>query len=126
MKPCCLQVRWHRHAPALLLSVLVAGAAVAAGPTTAQLAEARRAYQAEREACIAGRSHQDRATCLREAEAAYLEARRGGLTGPRTDAQGDCTAQPSAATCANVGEVTTRGSVESGGILREVRVPAQP
>lgn len=129
VKPCNLQVRWHPTIPALCLSgllSLVAGAAGAAGPTAAQLAEARRVYQAEREACIAGRSHQDRTTCLREAEAAYLEARRGGLSGPRTDLPGDCASQPAGADCAREGEVTTRGSVEGGGILREVRIPARP
>src|SRR5512147_1902447 len=41
--------------------------------------EAQRAYERDRAACLSGQTHQDRATCLREAGAALQEARRGGL-----------------------------------------------
>lgn len=55
--------------------MLVAGAAATAdnSPSDAQLR-----YRQDRAACISGQSQQDRATCLREAEAALQTAMRGG------------------------------------------------
>lgn len=112
-------------------ALLVAGTAAAAGGEPAQ-AQAR--HQRERAACISGQSHQDRATCLQEASAALQEARRGNLN----DDQGayeqnrlmrcerhagedreDCLRRMR-------GEGTVSGSVESGGMYRELRrtVPA--
>jgi len=68
---------------------LVAGSVSAASPSEASGADAasRRSAQAaaserhrqERAVCLAGRSAQDRATCLKEADAALVEARRGRL-----------------------------------------------
>ena len=100
--------------------------ALAAGPA---LSEAQAAYKRDRAACMSGQSHQDRATCLREAGAALSEARRNGLTTtsdsqfvqnrldrcvplPAAD-QEDCVRRMS-------GEGIVRGSVEEGGIYREL------
>jgi len=85
-------------------------------------------YQKERAACMDGTSHQDRATCLREAAAARGEAKRGNLTSsPSYDSNAAqrCTALPPADRddCMRrvQGAGTTSGSVESGGIYRETR-----
>ncbi|HWP17928.1 MAG TPA: hypothetical protein VNO84_02245 [Burkholderiaceae bacterium] len=106
------------------------------GPAEAQTARER--YLQERERCNSGQTHQDRATCLREAAAAYQAARRGelsrGLTENdfRQNALARCRVLPPAdqAACeARVdGEGTVSGSVEEGGIYREYReiVPAEP
>jgi hypothetical protein len=91
-------------------------------------------YQQDRAACTSGRSHQDRQTCLREAGAALQESRRNGLTEPdRATLE-----QNQLARCGSfqgqerqwcerrMREGTTTGSVEGGGVLRElvVTVPA--
>ena len=56
--------------------MLVAGMAAAAG---GDLSEAQARYRQDRAACMSGQSHQDRATCLREAGAALQEAKRARL-----------------------------------------------
>lgn len=96
-------------------------------------AEAR--YQRDRAACINGETHQDRATCLREAGAALQEARRGGLTADASQYERNrlarCDLQPAddREDCIRRmnGEGTVSGSVEGGGIYRELRtiVPAK-
>lgn len=112
--------------------LLAAGWAAAAGDSPAQ---AQERYRQDRAACASGESYQDRATCLREAGAALQEARRksGG------DSQGAyeqnrlqrCERLPAAdrEDCLRRmrGEGSVSGSVESGGIYRELRttVPAQ-
>lgn len=73
---------------ALTGAALLAGAALpvgAAGTSGAGDGAARR-YQQERADCLSGRSAQDRQTCLKEAGAAYAEARRGRL-GSEVDAR---------------------------------------
>jgi hypothetical protein len=92
------------------------------------MSDAQARYQQERANCLSGNTQEDRATCLREAGAALVEARRGGLTDPQGrerqqnatdrckvlsgDERSDCYARMR-------GEGTTSGSVEGGGILRE-------
>ncbi len=113
-------------------ALLVAGMAAAAG---GDLAEAQARYKQDRAACISGQSHQDRATCLSEAGAA-LEAAKRGRSG---DGQSSYE-QNRLVRCERLaagdrddclrrmrGEGTVSGSVESGGIYRELRttVPAQ-
>ncbi|HUP06344.1 MAG TPA: hypothetical protein VMU47_04285 [Caldimonas sp.] len=110
---------------------LAAGAALAVHGAWAQggtSAEARAQYQRERAACLSGQSTEDRATCLREAGAAYAEARRGGLADPspeqaRRDALDRCNAfqteQDRRECVARMRSGEVSGSVEGGGILRE-------
>jgi len=122
-----------RTARAIALgAMLVAGTAAAAG---SDLSEAQARYQRERADCLSGRSHQDRDTCLREAGAALQEARRG-----RSGDGGTSYEQNQLARCERLpagdredcvrrmrGEGTVSGSVEGGGIYRELRttVPSQ-
>ena len=56
--------------------LLVAGTAFAAGKSNAEL-DAQ--YQREKAVCTSGQSNQDKATCLREAGAAYQQAKQGSL-----------------------------------------------
>lgn len=105
---------------ALATSVSAAGSA---------LSEAQARYQRDRAACLSGQTSQDRATCLREAGAALVEARRNGLTSasdsqyvqnrmdrcvplPPAD-QEDCVRRMN-------GEGIVKGGVEEGGIYREL------
>lgn len=113
-------------------AMLVAGMAAAAG---GNLSEAQARYQQDRAACISGQSYQDRATCLREAGAALEEAKHG-----RVGDSDSVYEQNRLVRCDRVaasdredcvrrmrGEGTVSGSVESGGIYRELRttVPVQ-
>ena len=116
----------------LIGALLVCSVAMSAG---ADRKAAHAQYQLDRAACLSGQSHQERSICLREAGAALQEALRGGLA----TASGSYE-QNRAARCDPLpadlredcqrrmrGEGTTSGSVEKGGILRELRttVPAQ-
>jgi hypothetical protein len=108
---------------------LAACAAVAfQGAGAAQpMSDAQARYQQERANCLSGNTQEDRATCLKEAGAALVEARRGGLTSPgaqqRENATDRCKvlsgAERSDCYARMRGEGTTSGSVEGGGILRE-------
>ena len=97
---------------------------------TADMSEAQARYKQERAKCMSGQSQQDRATCLQEADAALKEAKRRKLA--------DGTAQyeqnqlkrcelhqgEDREYCLRMmrGEGTTSGSVEGGGIYRELRI----
>jgi hypothetical protein len=112
-------------------AMLVGATAAAAGgdPTHAQ-----ERYQQERAICISGQSHQDRDTCLREADAARQEAK------PEKPTEGTSSHEDNQlARCERLAasdredcvrrlrEGTASGSVEGGGIYRELRttVPAK-
>ena len=115
----------HQRIAVLAASLCLATAAMAAGnPADAQ---AQRRYQQERAHCTSGHSQQDRATCLKEAAAAYQEARRGALAdAPATDRANNatkrCDVQPPADREACIqrimGAGNTEGSSEAGGVIR--------
>ena len=123
-----------------LLAMLVTAAALAATPAVAAPSTASSdmlaQYQQERAMCTSGKSNQDRATCLREAGAAYAEARRGGLdvagSSPADNQRKRCeplTGDERSACLARMqGQGSTSGSAQSGGMLRELvtREPAAP
>lgn len=107
---------------ALALTLAPAWGAGKSVPSQAQLD-----YRQERARCLRGESGQDRATCLKEAGAAYEEARRGRLgQAPAADlarnATQRCEAQPPAdrAACVQriLGAGAAEGSVEGGGLIR--------
>ncbi|CAN5239087.1 hypothetical protein BH11PSE10_BH11PSE10_01420 [soil metagenome] len=114
-------------------ALLVAIPAEAATPASAANSDAAARYQQERAVCMNGQSNQDRTTCLKEAGAAYAEAKHGGLrvTG-NADGRADraanatqrCTGLPAddakACMARMRGEGSTSGTVASGGILREL------
>ena len=121
--------------PALTLAatlvLLVAGAAGAG----TKLSDAQRRYQQERAVCMSGQSDQDRATCLKEAGAALGEARRDNLGTANAGELGQnrmlrCNALPAAdrEDCARrmQGEGVTTGSIQQGGLVRELSGPVAP
>ena len=86
----------------------------------------QQAYQRERAVCLSGQSPQDRTTCLKEAGAALVEARRGGLS-PASGADAQrcevLDGMERAACIARMnGAGKVSGSVEGGGVLRELTV----
>lgn len=112
-------------------SLLVVG--VALGSTCAAAAEkdsaATARYQRERAVCMSGQSNQDRATCLREAGAAFAQARHEGLSdGPPApyarNARQRCEGLPQddrhGCLARMQGQGTTSGTAASGGIYREL------
>ena len=119
---------------ALCAASALLSATVAVAANRGQLSEAQNAYQRDRAACLSGQTHQDRATCLREAGAALQEARRGGLDDGQAEFERNrllrCEKQPPEDRQACVrrmnGEGFTSGSVEGGGIYRELVVPVVP
>lgn len=111
---------------AALLAPLAATAATKA--TKAEQAELRALHQRELAACRNGQTGQEMSACVREAHASYAQALRGGLgdggapyaanARQRCDAlrgadKTDCVARME-------GHGTVSGSVQSGGMLREL------
>ena len=100
--------------------------ALAAGDSAAADAAAR--YQRERAVCTNGQSNQERATCLREASAAYAQMRKGGMQDHdmafEQNAQRRCQALPNddrgACLARMQGHGSSSGSVSGGGIYREL------
>lgn len=118
----------------IALAAAFAGTAASAADQRGS-APSRQVYQQERAACLDGSSSTDQRTCLREAGAALQESRRGGLSEPEQatldrNLRQRCTylqgAEREYCERRMSGEGTVSGSVEGGGILRElvVTVPA--
>ena len=105
------------------------GTVFAASKTAPAGAQAR--YLQERSVCLKGLSNQDRATCLREASAAFAEARRGGLgVGAQPyerNAHRRCEQLPDddrrACDARMQGQGSTSGSASAGGLYRELVTP---
>ena len=115
------------------LLVVIPAEAEPSAPAPAASTSAASRYQQDRAACMNGQSNQDRATCLKEAGAAYAEAKHGGLkvtgaTGGQADREANASqrcmslpAEESKACMARMrGEGSTSGTAASGGILREL------
>ena len=113
-------------------TALFIAAASLCGPTSAadRPLSPQARFQQERAACVSGLSHQDRETCLYEARSAYGAASRGALNNGDGDlevnARKRCEALPVADRVACLarmdGAGVTLGSVEEGGIYRELVV----
>ncbi len=116
---------------------LIAGLTLALFGAAAQAAEVRGThagvearYQAERKACLEGRTGQDQATCLKEAGAARAEALRSTLDNGedratlQANALARCAAQPAgerpACELLARGQGMESGSVKDGGVIKEV------
>jgi len=121
--PTRLSRRWRIVAAIAMLASGTTWAAGAGEPTTAQ-----QRYQQERARCLGGQSHQDQATCLKEARNALGDAQRGKLDKDQQpafqrNALERCQALPAQdrADCvARVeGHGATTGSVEGGGVYKE-------
>lgn len=120
-------------AASLLSAGLFSSVAMAAGRN--DNADLRAQYQSDVAFCKSSQTTESRATCMKEAGAAYDEARRHRLTEGTHDYQQDamnrCKALPAGQqqdcmTQMSGQNTVTKGSVEGGGILREttITVPA--
>lgn len=117
--------------------LLAAGAAFAQVPVTATGntgIDASGDVQKERAACMSGRTQQDRDTCLREANNAAAEKRKGKLdnAGAQFDANARARCEAfkgddrSACEARVMGYGNTTGSVAGGGVIREVETVVVP
>ena len=121
-------LRLNTLLPALLLAL-----ATSAALALPREAEADATYRQDRAACLAGRSAQDRHTCLKEAGAARSEARRHSLDNGESPAQLRDNAlrrcqrvletDRSACERMALGEGTRSGSVAGGGVLTQITTP---
>jgi len=117
------------------LALCAAGALLstttAAAADRPNLSEAQTTYQRDRAACMSGQTSQDRATCLQEASAALQESSRGNLNDGQSDFERNrllrCEKQPpeDRQDCVRrmSSEARTSGSVEGGGVMRELVTP---
>jgi hypothetical protein len=114
-------------------------ALLAVGAATAQVAgttgiDATGSYQSEVQACLTGKTQQDRADCLKEARNAQADKQRGLLdtTGDlHANAVARCnvfTAGEDKAACQArvMGMGASSGSVAGGGVIREVETVVMP
>lgn len=126
----------HTRKTRSLISFAVT-ALLAVGAAAAQMAtgiDNTGSYQSEVQACMSGRTQQDRDTCLKEARNANADKRRGVLDTQgnlEANAMARCnaftTGEDKAACQARVmGMGNTSGSVAGGGLIRELEtvVPA--
>ena len=119
-------VRFRGLAICAVSAFLCATAVLAAEGRSPSDAQTR--YQQDRAMCESGQSHQDHATCLREAGAALDAAKRGRLNDGqaqyRQNALIRCdplpTEERNACQARMEGQGVTRGSVAEGGIYREL------
>lgn len=136
-----MNIRRCHRATWLGAALLALGTAAQAAPAGRNADPLRLQYERERADCLTGKNQQPRNVCLREAAAAYAEARHGRLAsranGPEqwaANALKRCQAQPAEdrETCERrVREGQVVGSVEGGGQLRTLTVrstdiPKQP
>lgn len=116
---------------ATLLAMTAATAQVATGTTGI---DASGSYQQEVNACMTGKTQQDRDTCLREARNAQADKKRGVLDNAGAKFESNASArcdvlmgEEKAACQARVmGYGNTTGSVAGGGLLREVETVVMP
>jgi hypothetical protein len=116
---------------ALCAAGALLGATAAVAADRPNLSEAQGTYQRDRAACMSGRTSQDRETCLQEASAALQESGRGNLNDGQSDFERNrllrCEKQPpeDREDCVRrmSSEARTSGSVEGGGVLRELVTP---
>lgn len=117
-------------ATALVLSPVLVPTPALADERLVQLDSIEARYQLERASCLMKFSRESRETCLKEAEGARAEARRGQLQNqedPRTleqNARRRCQNLPveRRADCERMArdDAKISGSVESGGVLKEI------
>lgn len=99
-----------------------------------ELEEAQARFKQEMADCVSGNTSQDKDSCMREARAALSEVKRGVWGRPeKTEAKSEAAArqrcevhqgqQRNACEARMRGEGNVSGSVEGGGILREITTP---
>lgn len=99
-----------------------------------ELEEAQARFKQEMADCVSGNTSQDKDSCMHEARAALAEVKRGVWGRPeKTEAKSEAAArqrcevhqgqQRNACEARMRGEGNVSGSVEGGGILREITTP---
>jgi hypothetical protein len=124
-----LGIALSRSKRALLIPGLALGAASALAQSKTDPGDALARYQQERATCLSGQSNQDRASCLREAGAAFAQAQKRGLGEDPAQYKDNaiirCQRLPDADRIDCIarmqGQGTTSGSVGAGGIFRELQ-----
>ena len=119
---------------ALVAGAALLGATAAIAADGVIVADAQSVYQKDRTACLNGATNQDQATCLKEAGAALQASQSGGLDDGQAQVEQNrllrCDGQPpeERQNCVRrmSGEGATTGSVEAGGIYRELVTPDVP
>lgn len=121
---------WSFGAASLL--ALAATAQVVTAPGTTGI-DASGNYQAEVQACTSGRTQQDLETCLREARNARADKQRGALSAdPQVQANARARCEPlsgeekAACEARVLGLGQASGSVEGGGVIRQVETVVMP
>lgn len=125
----------HLHGSRTMLAACLLAAATlaqAAGPKPKNVDPLRLHYERERASCMTGQTSEPRDVCLREAAAAYSQARRGTLAAPgdgpeqwAANALRRCQGQPleDREMCERrVREGQVSGSVQGGGQLTTLTV----
>ena len=115
-----------------LCTLLLYGAVTHADGTQAP-SERQRVYQSDRAQCLSGRSQQEQAACLQEAGAVLQQppAAQGPVAAAQLsdNALQRCDALPDGERASCIARMQGQGQVEgsaaAGGILRELREPAQ-
>lgn len=110
----------------LSVSILMTTSAIAQNQASAS----SNRYQVERANCFNGKSNQDSATCLKEANAALAESKKGKLNDGEAPYGKNAALRCQALDASNReacerrmrGEGTVSGSVEAGGVMRELVV----
>lgn len=121
-------------AVASLLAMTAATAQVATGTANTTGIDASGSYSLEVQACMTGRTQQDRETCLREARNAQADKKRGVLDNAGAQFQSNAVARcevlagedKAACQARMMGYGNTSGSVAGGGLLREVETVVMP
>ncbi len=113
-------------------AMLVASVASAQSGTGSAQSSIESRYQKDRAACMASDSQVDRTSCLRDAAAVRAEAKRGARQGGESqemltrNALERCKRHPpeQRAICERMvrGEGSTTGSVQGGGMIRELTI----
>jgi hypothetical protein len=116
----------------LLMATLALASASSLADTKGEMADARARHQQERAACKSASADQDRASCLRDADAAFADVKQETKQGAKDDsaatltrnASKRCDALPDedrqACIARMKGQGRTTGSVAKGGIYREL------
>ena len=128
------QPRKRSMAPFAIVSLLAVTAATAQVATGTTGIDASGDFRAEVQACMTGKTQQDRETCLKEARNAQADKKRGALGNGNTQYEANAKArcdvlqgEEKAACQARVlGFGNTTGSVAGGGVLREVETVVMP
>jgi hypothetical protein len=132
MKETAMNHRRCHPAAWLAVALLALSSAAQAGPKAKNVDPLRMQYERERASCMTGQTNQPRDVCLREAGAAYAQARQGRLISPddrpeqwASNAIRRCQAQPmeDREMCERrVREGLVTGSVQAGGQLTTLTV----